>query len=521
MIRRLMSLDRKVWIKVWIAVILLALLVVSGGVAFTLQPFRDKHVDDAARQEDLTASIAASEEVQPAKNPLPPGVEEPYCDCLADKLRPPEDWLPTRYSKSMWATRKLPTEEEIKEYRETKRHTEPKTSEEMLMSDLVNDDGYRTPDYYVTRDFRDRVDLESAGGLRDVYYDNKTYYDRIRFEYLGPEYYKGPIPGSRIEEAFMERYAVSKADNPKAFRPEFQPKLDGRSLAEKPDAYDAESGLLWDELIPSAQDMSGLDFLRAGFANVILLDYKLDENGHLKEFIFRPIGRREAFRVTITPPIESFIENHFWGGWNTLDINTIATIRANKENEQYLQDLIRYRQPVYIHLNKDFKRKLPETNVISWKGHEEYIRIFDPEDNKIVREVTYSRAGNPNSFVLTYTGGDFVFELSAGAFGLSRVRVPATESYPDIIAQRMKENPDPNELKKIENDLNNVWSSRKTDADEVVYVYKYSLRDRLVALAPPFTGLKEYHGPVNNPDADRPEWKKDPKEFVRHWGWRF
>ncbi|WP_170143531.1 hypothetical protein, partial [Brockia lithotrophica] len=73
MIRRLMSLDRKVWIKVWIAVILLALLVVSGGVAFTLQPFRDKHVDDAARQEDLTASIAASEEVQPAKNPLPPG----------------------------------------------------------------------------------------------------------------------------------------------------------------------------------------------------------------------------------------------------------------------------------------------------------------------------------------------------------------------------------------------------------------------------------------------------------------
>lgn len=29
---------------------------------------------------------------------LPPGVEKPYCDCLADRIRPPDDWLPTEVS---------------------------------------------------------------------------------------------------------------------------------------------------------------------------------------------------------------------------------------------------------------------------------------------------------------------------------------------------------------------------------------------------------------------------------------
>ncbi|MBE3549771.1 MAG: hypothetical protein IMX03_00795 [Brockia lithotrophica] len=443
---------------------------------------------------------------------LPPGVEEPYCDCLANELRPPEDWLPTRFSKSIWATRDLPTPEEIKAYqeRELKEGLKPQNSKEYLMSHVSEPD----PNHYVVRFFREKVDVNMILS----HYDPQTYVDRIRFEYLGPDYYKGPIPGSRVEEAYMERYALGNADLPNAWSPEFLLRSNGRPLAEAPDAYDPEMELLWDQLSPTAQDTSYLNFDKASFQGVILLDYKLDEKGHLKEFTFRPVGRREGFRVHISNPIESFIMNRFWTGWPWDERNTVAMLPANKANEQYLQDLIRYRQPVWIHLNRDFVRKTP-LKLEFWKTHEDFLRIYDPADNKIVMEATIPKADNPKAFVQVYYGGDFVFELSKEAFDLGRFYVTQAEMQPELAEQLLRENPE--EVKpKMERQENNAWSKFDNNGN-VVYTYKYSGRDKLVLLAPPFTGIKEYTGPIKNPYENNPAWKENPKSFARYYGFLF
>ncbi|MBT9252609.1 MAG: hypothetical protein KM296_02790 [Brockia lithotrophica] len=444
---------------------------------------------------------------------LPPGVEEPYCDCLANELRPPEDWLPTRYSKSIWATRDLPTPEEIKAYQERKlkEGLKPQNSKEDLMSDVSEP----VANHLVVRFFRERVDVN----MILAHYDPQTYVDRIRFEYLGPDYYKGPIPGSRVEEALMERYALVNADLPNAWSPEFLRRSNGRPLAEAPDAYDPEMELLWDQLSPTAQDTSYLNFDKASFQGVILLDYKLDEKGHLKEFTFRPVGRREGFRVHISNPIESFIMNRFWTGYPGYDKNTVAMLPANKANEQYLQDLIRYRQPVWIHLNRDFVRKTP-MRLEFWKTHGDFLRIYDPADNKIVMEATIPRADNPKAFVQVYYGGDFVFELSEEAMLYPGMfaSVMGKEAQPQLFEEKLKKDPSlAEQQKKYEDEV--VWADRRDG--RVQYVYRYSNRDLLTLISPPFTGIKEYTGPIKNPYENNPAWKENPKSFARYYGFLF
>jgi len=508
------------------------LLVLSGGVLGVLLVLIVAFVffkQPAAKPSEASPS-AAPPESQPentgvasadAKHNmlLPPGVEEPYCDCLADKLRPPEDWIPTRLSHSLWATQDLPTEEDFEKAQESRFSREkPTTSKEYLIKDLLTDNGHRPLDWYVTRWFREKVDITQQNLLPSRYYDYKTYYDRITFEYLGPNYYKGPIPGSRIEEAFMERYAVGEATNPKSFSPEFLAKSGGKSLAEAPEAYNPEEGLLWDQLAPDSQIMSGFDFDMARFGKVILLDYKLDANGRLTEFTFRPIGRREAFRVKIKNPIESFIFDSFWAGWQDYtEKNTNAMVKISKESESLLQDLIRYRQPVSISLNKSLIRKTHiGEGLISWRTHEEFMNLFDPVDNKIVVEATINKKNHPNAFVHVYYGGDFVFKLTPEAI---QIPFSSHDVYPEILAEKIKQDPSAEEkLKKYEDEK--VWAA-KNDNLRPVYTYKYSRRDSLVALAPPFTGIKEYTGPIKHPFENDPVWKQDPERFSKEIGFTF
>lgn len=356
------------------------------------------------------------------------------------------------------------------------------------------------------------------------YYDPQTYIDRIRFEYLGPDYYKGPIPGSRVEEAFMERYAVSSVspdENPIAWSPEFLQRTGGKPLKDAPDAYDPEAGLLWDQLSPDVQWISPLSFSTGEFSRVILLDYKLDEKGHLKEFTFRPVGHRESFRVHIANPIESFILNRFWSGFPWYDKNTAPMLPANKENEQYLQDLIRYRQPVLIRLADSFPRRTP-MEWIRWTKNEEYIHAYDPMDNKVVFEATIPKKGIPNTFVRYYYGGDFVFELSERAFDSIRMFITQAEIQPELAEKFLKEKPEETK-EKIEKQWNVAWTGFKdfNRKKEGLYTYNYSLRERLVLLAPPFTGIKEYNGPIKFPYENNPEWKKDPKGFSREYGFSY
>lgn len=504
-----------------IIIAVLALFVLGSGLG-TFMYFKAKgESTDTPAMADNTAQPKGEdnpEKETPPQITLPPGVEEPYCDCLADKLRPSDEWLPTRYSKSLWATRDLPTEEEINAYwerlkkdRMIKNH--PENSREQLMADL--DSPNSDLHYSVTRFFREKVDINEPAGISATYLDPKTYYDRIRFEYLGPDYYKGPIPGSRVEETFMERYAIHVAAHKNGLSPELLAKTGGRPLTEEPDAFDAETGLLWDQLNPYAQEASTFNFSNAYFENVILLDYKLNDKGHLTEFTFRPLGRREAFRAIIENPIESFIMDRFWGGWDSLDKNGIAMVRADKENETYLQDLIRYRQPIGIHLNQDLKRKSQVGKLVTWRTHDEYIKLWDPADNKVVVEVTDVRRENPKNFVKVYYGGDFVFELSEYVF--TPIKIAQNEMYPEVAEQMIKE--DPEVMKeKFENHVNNIWTYRDDHGTPTEHVYTYSLRDKLTGLAPPFTGIKEYDGPIKFPYENDPNWKNDPELFSFYMG---
>ncbi|WP_028986981.1 hypothetical protein [Thermicanus aegyptius] len=119
---------------------------------------------------------------------------------------------------------------------------------------------------------------------------------RLSLQELLWAYYKGPIPASPYEKEVMNRIAKYK--------------------------YGVDS---WDQ-IPKAKVTRDLGLMTQwSFDYAILLDYHFNEEGKLDSFIFRPIGQRYAFRVTVKNPIGSYVNSAGWAGFNDEKFNGVLS----------------------------------------------------------------------------------------------------------------------------------------------------------------------------------------------------
>ncbi|CCQ94419.1 hypothetical protein CULT_190001 [[Clostridium] ultunense Esp] len=116
---------------------------------------------------------------------------------------------------------------------------------------------------------------------------------RFTLEELLWAYYKGPIPASPYEKEVMNRIAKNMG-------------------------YES-----WDK-VPKAILTDSFGVIRDwSFDYAILLDYHFNEEGKLDSFIFRPIGQRYAFRVTIKNPIGSYVNSPGWAGFDEEKFNGV------------------------------------------------------------------------------------------------------------------------------------------------------------------------------------------------------
>ncbi|CCQ94411.1 hypothetical protein CULT_1880008 [[Clostridium] ultunense Esp] len=130
---------------------------------------------------------------------------------------------------------------------------------------------------------------------------NSDPFPRLSLQELLWAYYKGPIPASPYEKEVMSRIAKNMG-------------------------YES-----WDK-VPKALLTDSFGVIRDwSFDYAILLDYHFNEEGKLDSFIFRPIGQRYAFRVTIKNPIGSYVNNVGWAGFNDEKFNGVLSEIATPE----------------------------------------------------------------------------------------------------------------------------------------------------------------------------------------------